>query len=60
MVYKTPIQTLYRIIEKISPFSVFITKDKTAKIPDIVKPYFILYTAKRKILIARKIKNTYD
>mgnify|MGYP001271587224 CR=1 FL=1 len=60
MVYKTLIQTLYRLIEKISPFSVFITKDKMAKIPEIVKPYFILYTPKRKILIAKKIINKYE
>jgi len=53
-------QIVKRLLEYILPFSVFITKDKTAKIPDIVKPYLILYTSKRKILIAKKIINKYD
>ena len=58
MIIKTKIK---RIIEKLIPFSVITTTNKTAIIPAYIgNNYIELRTKKKKIIIFKKIKNSYS
>jgi len=49
-----------KLIEKLIPFTLIVSKSPDAKIPEYIKPRIIIQTKHRKIVIAKKIKNIYE